>query len=82
MNGTGTNGATGIIPPMQGFFIKTSNTPDINLTIPTSARVHNNIHPRYKGTSVIPLVRFSVTEDLISDETSWKIRLSGKIISG
>ncbi len=69
VNGTGTNGATGIIPPMQGFFIKTSNTPDINLTIPTSARVHNSIHPRYKGTSVIPLVRLSVTEDLISDET-------------
>ena len=69
VNGIGTNGATGIIPPMQGFFIKTNNTPDINLTIPLSARVHNSIHPRYKGETIIPLVRLSITEGVISDET-------------
>jgi len=69
VNGVGTNGATGIIPPMQGFFIKTGNTPDINLTIPTAARVHDAIHARYKGETILPLVRLSITEDSISDET-------------
>lgn len=69
VNGVGTLGATGIIPPMQGFFIKAWDTPGIPLTIPASARTHNDIHARYKGTNTIPLIRLSITENSVSDET-------------
>jgi hypothetical protein len=71
VGGIGTNGATGIIPPMQGFFVKANNTPDILLTFPAAtARVHNSIHARYKGASgTIPLVKLSLSENGISDET-------------
>jgi hypothetical protein len=60
---------TGIIPPMQGFFTKTYSTGN-TITIPAGARVQGNIHSRYKGSSsIIPLVRLSLTETALSDET-------------
>jgi hypothetical protein len=58
----------GIIPPMQGFFTKTysgSNT----ITLPAAARTHNNIHARYKGETIIPLIRLAITDNSMSDET-------------
>jgi hypothetical protein len=59
---------TGIIPPMQGFFVKTYSTGNtINLS--PAARTHTNIHPRYKGIGTIPLVRLSISEAALSDET-------------
>jgi len=71
----------GIIPPMQGFFTKTYSTGN-NITLPAAARVQN-IHDRYKGETIIPLVRLSIlqivysaaivppltTKDTLSDET-------------
>lgn len=63
--------ATSIIPPMQGFFLKTfaDNT---TFTIPLAARTHNNIHSRYKGadkgSETIPLVRLATTENGVTDE--------------
>jgi len=67
--GVGTPGdVTGIIPPMQGFFTKTYSTGN-TITLPAAARTHNSIHARYKGKSIIPLVRLSITKDSISDET-------------
>lgn len=60
---------TGIIPPMQGFFIKTYST-DNYITIPEDSRVHDNIHQRYKGSQIIPLVRLAIKEnDQWKDET-------------
>ena len=73
---------TGIIPPMQGFFTKTY-TQGNTITLLSSARVHDDIHARYKGKTTIPLVRLSIlqtvsstsmvppfiTKDSISDET-------------
>jgi parallel beta-helix repeat protein len=58
-----------IIPPMQGFFVKANGTPDGQLTLPAASRTHSDIHARYKGASVIPLVRLSITENSNSDET-------------
>jgi parallel beta-helix repeat protein len=59
---------SGIIPPMQGFFTKTYSTGN-TITLPAAARTHDNIHARYKGSSVIPLIRLSLTDDTLSDET-------------
>ena len=59
---------SGIIPPMQGFFTKTYSTGN-TITLPAAARTNLSIHSRYKGTSIIPLIRLSVTENQISDET-------------
>ena len=60
---------TGIIPPMQGFFVKTNSTGN-SITLPSAARTHNNIHSRYKGETIIPLVRLAIYEAEISnDET-------------
>ncbi len=64
------NGETpsGVIPPMQGFFVKTySKNNVINLT--TDARSHDDIWPRFKGTSEIPLLRLIINENGFSDET-------------
>jgi hypothetical protein len=70
-------GVSGIIPPMQGFFVKTSATgKTINLT--PSARTHDKIHSRYKGTDVIPLVRLSILEDTVTDETVVRFDESAK----
>jgi hypothetical protein len=60
---------TGIIPPMQGFFTKTYSTGN-SITLPAEASTHNNIHQRYKGDNIIPLVRLALYEDTESnDET-------------
>ena len=60
---------TGIIPPMQGFFNKTSSAGN-SIVLPAAARTHENIHSRYKGSGTIPLVRLAIIEDDVSnDET-------------
>jgi hypothetical protein len=59
---------TGIMPPMQGFFVKTFSAGN-TITIPASARVQGSIHARYKGVEIIPLVRLSLAEDTLHDET-------------
>lgn len=67
-NGVGTNGGTGTIPPMQGFFIKTYAVGN-SVTIPASARVHNVFQTRYKkGLEIIPLVRLKLVDQLNSDD--------------
>ncbi len=59
---------TGIIAPMQGFFVKTNSSGN-TIALPAGARTNNNIHPRYKGTAIIPLIRLSIVEAAVSDET-------------
>ena len=59
---------TGIIPPMQGFFVKTYSAGN-TITIPAGARVQGSIHARYKGLEIIPLVRLSLAEGTLTDET-------------
>jgi hypothetical protein len=53
---------------MQGFFTKTYDQ-DHTIVLAAAARTHDAIHERYKGKSIIPLVRLSLSEDTISDET-------------
>jgi hypothetical protein len=54
---------------MQGFFTKTYATGK-SITLAASARVHNNIHARYKSENIIPLVRLTLTRNSHSgDET-------------
>ncbi|HUX57563.1 MAG TPA: right-handed parallel beta-helix repeat-containing protein [Bacteroidales bacterium] len=69
IGGVGTpGGTTGIIPPMQGFFTKTYSTNTI--TLPAAARTHDAIPARYKGSTIIPLVRLLLKRDSVtSDET-------------
>lgn len=59
---------TGIIPPMQGFFTKTYATGN-SIVLSASARTHDNIHSYYKGSGVIPLVRITLEEIDLNDET-------------
>ena len=59
---------TGIIPPMQGFFVKTYSSGN-TITIPAGARIQGGIHARYKGLEIIPLVRLSLAQDTLTDET-------------
>jgi len=69
--GVGTpSDVTGIIPPMQGFFIKTSSSGN-SITLPAAARTHSSIHATYKGIkAAIPLVRLALSEDAVpGDET-------------
>ena len=62
IGGVGTpSDVSGIIPPMQGFFVKTYSTGN-TITLPAAARTHNSIHARYKGKSEIPLVRLSILQ--------------------
>jgi predicted outer membrane repeat protein len=69
INGVGVPGdVNGIIPPMQGFFSKTSSAGN-TMILPAAARTNGNIHPTYKALQVIPLVRLSLTDDTLSDET-------------
>ena len=59
---------TGIIPPMQGFFIHTTNT-STTLPLLAGARAHN-IPARYKGAEeIIPLVRVQLDNDSTKDNT-------------
>ncbi len=60
---------TGIIPPMQGFFTKTYSTGN-SITLPAAARTHNAIPARYKGSTIIPLIRLMLERDSVPpDET-------------
>jgi hypothetical protein len=68
---------TGIIPPMQGFFVKTYGAGN-SITIPTGARVSGNIHPRYKGDVIIPLVRLQLAEGTTTDETVVRLDVAAK----
>jgi hypothetical protein len=68
---------TGIIPPMQGFFVKTYSSGN-TITIPAGARVQGGIHARYKGLEIIPLVRLSLAEGTLSDETVVRFDASAK----
>ncbi|MBN2844570.1 MAG: hypothetical protein JXQ25_01085, partial [Deltaproteobacteria bacterium] len=70
---------SGVIPPMQGFFVKTYSTGNtINLT--SAARTHDDIPARYKGSSPIPLVRLGLTDDIATDETV--VRFAEKALTG
>ncbi|MBP8959674.1 MAG: right-handed parallel beta-helix repeat-containing protein, partial [Bacteroidales bacterium] len=69
---------TGIIPPMQGFFIKTYSTGN-SITIPAESRTHDNIHARYKGQTAIPLIRIKLNEDpFYHDETVVRFDVNAK----
>jgi hypothetical protein len=65
----GTVGAltNGIIPPMNGFFVKALNPNQSWLIIPPSARVHGNV-PFYKE-NIINLIELQVTGNKYSDVT-------------
>ncbi|HZM13781.1 MAG TPA: right-handed parallel beta-helix repeat-containing protein, partial [Bacteroidales bacterium] len=67
VNGVGTNGGSGHIPPLQGFFVKTRAI-GTSITIPDNAREHNAT-PRYKSAQVIPLVRLTLVSPKSEDET-------------
>lgn len=58
----------GIIPPMQGFFSKTYSAGN-SIVLPAAARTHDDIHPRYKGSYTIPLVRLALAGRDFTDET-------------
>jgi hypothetical protein len=69
VGGVGVPGdVTGIIPPEQGFFVKT-NSAGNSISLASGARSQGTIHGRYKGASVIPLVRLALAEGTLSDET-------------
>jgi hypothetical protein len=73
-------GVTGVIPPMQGFFVKTNSSGN-SITLPTSARTHNDVHERYKGIQDIPHLRLRLQKNnQNTDETV--IRLDSKAKSG
>ena len=69
VNGVGTDGnVTGIVPPMQGFFIKTgAASTSIDLTASTD-RTHGS-QPRYKSNEIIPLIRLEFTDQELGDKT-------------
>jgi N-acetylneuraminic acid mutarotase len=67
VNYIGTNGATSLIPPMQGFFVK-ANESGSTVTMFASAKA-NSFHERYKGFNDIPLIRLKVENPIASDET-------------
>jgi parallel beta-helix repeat protein len=58
---------SGIIPPMQGFFVKTYATGK-TITLPAAARTHNSIHARYKGSAIIPLIRLELKRDSVTPD--------------
>lgn len=79
-NGIGTNGGTGTIPPMQGFFVKTYAT-GTSITLPSSARVHNISQIRYKkGLEIIPLVRLKLEDQSNNDDAV--VRFDDKATAG
>jgi hypothetical protein len=72
VNGVGSEaGVTGIIPPMQGFFTKTykRSATGRSITLHRSARVHDAIPQRYKGSAAIPLVRIKLSDGTGYDNT-------------
>ena len=66
-NGVGTNGGSDSIPPMQGFFVKTYHSGK-TIPVPASAKMHNSFS-RYKNAVIIPLVRFEISKNDVTDET-------------
>lgn len=69
INGVGVPGdVTGIIPPMQGFFSKTTSAGN-SIVFPAAARTNSSIHATYKGLQIIPLIRLSLTDANETDET-------------
>ncbi len=80
VNGVGSApGVTGIIPPMQGFFTKTYSTGNA-INLPASARVNGSIAARYKGETIIPLVRLNLSSGGYDDYTV--VRFSNDAKSG
>jgi hypothetical protein len=71
----GTNGATNIIPPMQGFFVHATDGWDQVMNIPGSARVFSS-STLYKKSAVaetydspdFPLLKFNVSDESFRDE--------------
>ncbi len=53
---------------MQGFFTKTYSGGH-SITMPASARVNGSIPARYKGLSIIPLIRLNLTSGNYTDNT-------------
>lgn len=78
VNGVGTNGGSGHIPPLQGFFIKTRAT-GTYITIPDNAREHNST-VRYKSAQNIPLLRLELSSPSSKDETV--IRFDSRATAG
>lgn len=69
VNGVGNPGdVTGIIPPMQGFFVRTHSAGN-TITLAASARTQSGNHLTYKTLDVIPLVRLAFAEGTVTDET-------------
>ncbi len=69
INGVGNPGdVTGIIPPMQGFFVRTHSAGN-TITLAASARTQSGNHLTYKALEVIPLVRLAFAEGSATDET-------------
>jgi hypothetical protein len=64
---------------MQGFFSKTYSSGN-TITFPYVSRVHDAIHPRYKGYQIIPLIRLALQDDTLSDETV--IRFNNQALPG
>ena len=65
VGGVGTNSGTNHVPPMQGFFVKAYK--DTTISISTGYREHNTTD-RFKGSTIIPLVRLELANDLYGDE--------------
>ncbi len=69
-NGLGTNDATNIIPPMQGYFVK--STDEGTLGTPITART-TSTHAFWKGNqpkNTNDIIRLTVSNDEFSDETA------------
>ncbi len=72
VNGVGSSGVTGTIPPMQGFFTKTYSQ-DNTITLSAAARTHSDMPTsRYKGagkpkSDLIPLVRMNISSGIYED---------------
>lgn len=78
INGTGSEeGVNGIIPPMQGFFTKTYATGN-SITLLKSARTHNDIPSRYKGTASIPYLRLRLISAGLTDNTVVRFDIEAK----
>ncbi len=59
---------SGVIPPTQGFFVKTYAIGEV-ISLDAAARTHDDIPARYKGASIIPMLRLAMTDNGSSDET-------------
>jgi hypothetical protein len=55
-----------LLPPMQGFFIKTNA--NVTLNLPASAKTHT-ANKRYKGNSTAPHIRLQYENSVKSDQT-------------